>query len=60
VNAASRLEGATKEMRCVVAAGEQTIRAAGPGIRTGKVQTLSVKGRAEPIRAHEVLGIDDS
>jgi adenylate cyclase len=59
VNAASRLEGATKEMKCVVAAGEQTISAAGPGIRTGKVETLTVKGRAEPIRAYEVLGIED-
>ena len=60
VNAASRLEGATKEMKCVVAAAESTIQAAGPGIRTGKMETLTVKGRAEPIRAYEVLGIEDS
>lgn len=58
VNAASRLEGATKEMKCVVAAAESTIRAAGPGVRTGKVETLRVKGRAEPIHAYEVLGVD--
>jgi adenylate cyclase len=60
VNAASRLEGATKEMKCVVAVAESTIQAAGPGIRTGKMETLTVKGRAEPIRAYEVLGIEDS
>jgi class 3 adenylate cyclase len=60
VNAASRLEGATKEMKCVIVAGESTIEAAGPGVRTGKVETLTVKGRAEPIRAYEVLGIDNS
>jgi adenylate cyclase len=60
VNAASRLEGATKEMKCVIVAGESTIEAAGPGVRTGKMETLTVKGRAEPIRAYEVLGIDNS
>lgn len=59
VNAASRLEGATKEMKCVVAAAEPTIKAAGAGVRTGKVETLTVKGRSEPIRAYEVLGIDE-
>ncbi len=60
VNAASRLEGATKEMKCVVAAAEPTIKAAGAGVRTGKVETLTVKGRSEPIRAYEVLGIDET
>jgi class 3 adenylate cyclase/CHASE2 domain-containing sensor protein len=59
VNAASRLEGSTKEMKCVVAAPEATVKAAGPGVRTGKVETLTVKGRAEPIRAYEILGIDE-
>jgi adenylate cyclase len=58
VNAASRLEGATKEMKCTVAAAEPTVKAAGQGVRTGKVQTLTVKGRSEPIRAYEILGID--
>ena len=58
VNAASRLEGITKEMKCVVAAAETTVKAAGEGVRTGKVETRQVKGRAEPIRIYEILGVD--
>jgi adenylate cyclase len=58
VNAASRLEGITKEMQCVIAAAESTVQAAG-GVRTGKVETRQVKGRAEPIRIYEITGIDE-
>jgi hypothetical protein len=47
-------------MKCVVAAAEGTIKAAGPGVRTGKVETLTVKGRAEAIRAYEVLGVSET
>jgi adenylate cyclase len=57
VNAASRLEGATKQLACVIAASEATLRAAGAGIRTGKMETLQVKGRAEPIRVFEVTAV---
>jgi class 3 adenylate cyclase len=60
VNAASRLEGVTKELKCVVAASEETVKAAGPGVRTGKVETMTVKGKSEPLRVHEVLAIDES
>lgn len=45
-------------MKCVVAAAESTVRAAGAGVRTGKMETLTVKGRSEPIRAYEILGVD--
>jgi adenylate cyclase len=58
VNAASRLEGITKEMRCVVCAAEVTVKAAGEGVRTGKLETRQVKGRSEPIRIYEILGVD--
>jgi len=58
VNAASRLEGVTKQLGCVIAASEATVRAAGAGVRTGKMETLKVKGRAEPIRVFEVTAID--
>jgi class 3 adenylate cyclase len=58
VNAASRLEGVTKDLKCVVAASESTVKAAGPGVRTGKVETLTVKGRSEPIRVYEITAID--
>jgi adenylate cyclase len=58
VNAASRLEGATKELKCVIAAAETTVKAAGPGVRVGKIETMTVKGRSEPIRVCEILGVD--
>jgi len=55
VNAASRLEGVTKEMGCVVAASAASISAAGEGIRTGRRQVVHVKGKSEPIEVFEVL-----
>jgi adenylate cyclase len=58
VNAASRLEGVTKEMKVVIAAAEPTVKAAGEGVRVGKIETMTVKGRAEPIRVYEILGLD--
>jgi adenylate cyclase len=57
VNAASRLEGVTKEMQCVIAASEATVKAAGGGVVTGKSERRSVKGRAEPILVYEVLAV---
>ncbi|MGQ0545190.1 MAG: CHASE2 domain-containing protein [Betaproteobacteria bacterium] len=59
VNAASRLEGVTKDLKVVIAASQATIDAAGPGVKTGKRETVTVKGRAEPIVVHEITGIDD-
>jgi len=59
VNVASRLEGATKELKWRIAAAEPTIQAAGPGVRTGAVQVLTVKGRGAALRVHELTGIDD-
>ena len=59
VNAASRLEGATKELGCVVAASEVTITAAGAGVKTGRLQEIKVKGRAGAIRVYEVIGLDE-
>ena len=55
VNAASRLEGVTKELGCVIAASAAAITAAGEGIRTGRQQIVHVKGKAEPIEVFEVL-----
>jgi adenylate cyclase len=59
VNAASRLEGITKDLKVVIAASQATVDAAGPGVRTGKRETVTVKGRAGPIVVHEITGIDD-
>ncbi len=58
VNIASRLEGATKQLGCTVVASEATLDAAGGGVRTGKLETLQVRGRAAPIRVFEVTAID--
>ena len=59
VNAASRLEGVTKEMACVIVASEATVRAAGPGVRTGKFERVKVKGKSEPIAVYEIIGLDE-
>jgi adenylate cyclase len=59
VNAASRLEGVTKDLKCVVVASEASVKAAGDGVRTGKAETVTVKGRSEAIRAFEIIGIDE-
>ncbi len=58
VNAASRLEGVTKDMQCVLVASVQTVRAAGAGVITGKIETVKVKGRDEPLEVYEILGLD--
>ena len=57
VNAASRLEGVTKEMRCVLVASKATVMAAGEGVITGKQETIKVKGKDEPIEVFEILGL---
>ena len=59
VNAASRLEGMTKELKCVLIASKATVDLAGPGVRTGKQEIVYVKGRAEPLEVFEILGLDD-
>jgi adenylate cyclase len=59
VNAASRLEGVTKEMGCVVVASEATVQAAGPGVRTGKFERVRVKGKSEPLAVYEIVGLDE-
>jgi adenylate cyclase len=57
VNVASRLEGETKHLKCAIAASAEVVRQAGAKVETGLRQTISVKGRAEPIEVCEVLGI---
>jgi len=59
VNAASRLEGVTKELGCVLVASAQTVAAAGPGVQTGKREMVKVKGRDEPIDVHEIVALTD-
>lgn len=57
VNVASRLEGETKTLNCVIVASADTVRAAGDKVQTGRHDTLKVKGRLEPIEVYEVISI---
>ena len=57
VNVASRLEGETKTMSCVIVASAQTVHAAGDMVVTGRHDKLQVKGRAEPVEVYEILDI---
>jgi adenylate cyclase len=58
VNAASRLEGVTKEMQCVLVASKACVAAAGEGVITGKQEMIKVKGKEELIEVLEILGIE--
>ena len=60
VNAASRLEGITKDLKIVIAASESTVKAAGEGVQIGKMESVHVKGRSEAILVYEIVGVDGS
>ena len=55
VNLASRLEGMTKEIGCVILASEATIDDAGKSVLCGRSEIIKVKGRDEAVRVFEVL-----
>jgi class 3 adenylate cyclase len=55
VNLASRLEGMTKQLGCVILASEATIISAGRTVVCGRSEIVTVKGRAAPVRVYEVL-----
>ncbi len=59
VNLASRLEGMTKEIGCVILASKSTIDAAGAVVNWGRSSEIKVKGRDEAVRVFEVLGIHE-
>ncbi|OOZ40468.1 hypothetical protein BOW53_07775 [Solemya pervernicosa gill symbiont] len=59
VNAASRIEGKTKELGCVILASSATIESAQQKVSTGKVQRVSVKGKAIELELYEVLDTVD-
>ncbi len=58
VNISSRLEGLTKELGWAIVASRNVVEAAGPGVVTGRRETLQVKGREEAVEVLEVLGLD--
>ena len=57
VNVASRLEGETKYLNCVIAASAEVVRAAGGKVETGIHDTIRVKGRVEPVEVFEILDV---
>ncbi len=59
VNLASRLEGMTKVIGCVILASQDTLNSAGAGFTLGSASTISVKGRAQPVDVREVVSIED-
>ena len=54
---ASRLEGMTKEIGCVILASETTVVEAGREVVCGRSEVVKVKGREEAVRVFEVLDI---
>jgi len=59
VNTASRLEGVTKELKCVLVAGRVDRHRCRSGRAHGKEQTVTVKGRTGAVKVYEVVGIDE-
>ena len=57
VNVASRIEGETKSLSCVILASAETVRAAGEAAITGRHDKLKVKGRVEPVEVYEILDV---
>ena len=57
VNTAARLEGMSKKLGWTIVASRATLKASGPGVVTGGRETLTVKGRKEPVEVHEVLDL---
>jgi adenylate cyclase len=58
VNLASRLEGMTKEMGCVILASEATISDADSMVFCGQSKVIRVKGRDKEVRVFEVLRLE--
>ncbi|WP_119304626.1 adenylate/guanylate cyclase domain-containing protein [Dongia deserti] len=56
VNVAARLEAANKELGTSILASESTVRAAGTGFVCRSLGAIHVRGRAEEVTVHEVLG----
>lgn len=58
VNTAARLEGLSKKLGWTIVASQATLEAAGPGVLVGQRQTVTIKGRQEPVEVGEILGLD--
>ena len=60
VNLASRLEGMTKNLNCVILASQDTLNAAGGGFALGRSANITVKGRSQPVDVWEITGFSSA
>jgi len=58
VNLTARIESYTCGGQVLIS--ERTLRAAGPGIVTGGSLSVRAKGFPEPVRVHDLLGVEES
>ena len=61
VNVASRLEGATRELRCMIAVSDTCVQMAGPTANSElfeKTVQLDLRGRASPLLVHVAGCVD--
>ena len=59
VNLASRLEGSTKELGVDVVISDETLQQIKGRVRTQRLSEIHVKGRAQGVVVHELLGLAD-
>lgn len=57
VNVASRLEGTTKDLHCVIVASAAVVRTAGDKVETGMTATIELTGRREPVEVYEIIDV---
>ena len=57
VNVGSRLEGTTKQYGCDIIISENTYRLCADQVYTRYLDFITVKGKSEPIRIHELVGL---
>jgi adenylate cyclase len=58
VNVAARLEGLNKKLGTLLLITEATRMALGDHVEAKDRGTVRLRGRTEPLRVHEVLGLD--
>ncbi|HEX2545324.1 MAG TPA: protein kinase [Ramlibacter sp.] len=58
VNTAARLQGASKELGWTVVASTALLEVAGPGVQTGGMTSLEVRGRNGWVDVAEIVGLD--
>lgn len=59
VNLASRLEGTSKMYGCIIVISEKTYEACKDRVWVRELDFITVKGKSEPVRIYELVGIKD-